>query len=166
MKIFLINQCEIRIEGKVRVGTGCGRALKLSNLVSKWQAVGSAQCVALESHSSGSAVMSCISLRNPRLSPNLLYPGTVPAQSGLRPQHRQAHNGVLQAKVRHPGTPPLYCGLGVSGTTALQNSWYIWPSLVVPHLGLMMVISNSHNSNPLKVIKWLPVYHSHDKAGT
>lgn len=120
--VFLISQCELRIEGEVRVGTGCGRAPKLSLLFCHWQAAGSAQCVTFESHFPGSAVMSCISPRIPwpRFTCYVVEQGQLCQDSST--QHRQSQTGVLQAKVRPLDTPPPYCGLVVSDTTALQTS--------------------------------------------
>ena len=143
---LLTSQSGIQIEGRVRVGTGCGRPCSFlswslndrrqaQHRALLWEVIFLAQLSSAVFHQETCGPHpTCCVLEQCQLL------------GAASTQHRKAHAGVLWAKLRHLGTPPLYCVLVASGTVALQTSQYIWPLLGVPHLRLMMVIcKHSHD---------------------
>ena len=48
--------------------------------------------------------------------------------------------GVLWAKLRHLGAPPLHCVLVASDTAVLQTCQYVWPFLGAPYLRLVCIM--------------------------
>lgn len=117
--------------------------------------------VTLESHFPGSAVMSCISPRNPWPPLHLLFVEQGQLCQDSSTQHRQSQTGFCRPN------PTSMLWLGCFRDNCLANKSDIWLSQAVPHLRLMMVVyKHSHNSSPIKVIKWFSVYHLYDKAGT
>lgn len=98
---------------------------------------------------------------------HLLCRGVGPALSRFVHTAQAVSDWGSAGQSKTVGHPTSISWLGCFRHNCLANKSNIWLSRAVPHLRLMMVIyKQSHNSSPIKVIKWFPFYHLYDKAGT